>query len=272
MSALHRRVAIVTGASRGVGRGAALGLGESGWVVYVTGRTVQAGDSDRPGTVVKTANEVTELGGEGIAVRCDHRNDDDTRALFDRVLADEGHLDLLVNSATSYVTPVGPQEDRPFWELPIDDWDQMHAVGLRSHYVASSFAARAMTQAHRGVIVNISSIGSTMYTGNVSYNVVKAGVDMLTLAMAEELRPFGVAVVSLWPRLTRTEGIAARPDLFPNLDRAWSPQFTGRAVAALAADPRIIERSGTAIDIGTVARDYGVTDVDGRQPEPRKEP
>lgn len=268
VSPVDRPVAIVTGASRGIGRGVALGLGEAGWAVYVTGRTMRPGESDRPGTLAATAGEVAELGGEGIALRCDHRVDAETAAVFDRVLAERGRLDLLVNNATSYTTEIGPPDDRPFWELPIEIWDLMHTVGLRSHYVASSFAARVMVPAGRGVIVNISSIGATRYTGNVSYSVVKAGVDMLTLATARELRPFGVAVVSLWPRLTKTEGVTAHRDEFPQFDVAWSPRFTGRAVAALASDPEILTRSGSALDIAVVARDYGVADIDGRVPQP----
>jgi dehydrogenase/reductase SDR family member 1 len=257
------RVAIVTGASRGIGRGIALGLGEAGFTVYLTSRTVADGDSERPGSVTKTAAEVTGLGGLGIAVRCDHRSDAETEAVFTRVQAEQGRLDLLVNNATSYTTDLGPREDAPFWELPIDDWDQMHAVGLRSHYVASRCAARLMVPEHRGLIVNVSSAGAIQYTGNVSYNVVKAGVDMLTLASAEELRPYGVAVVSIWPRLTRTEGFLAHLELFPDAAKAWSPQLSGRAVAALAADPGVFDKSGRAFDIGVLAEEYGFTDLDG---------
>jgi len=203
-------------------------------------------------------------------VPCDHRSDSDTEAVFARVQSEQGRLDLLVNNATSYTTDIGPPEDAPFWELPIDIWDQMHAVGLRSHYVASRYAARLMVPQRRGLIVNVSSVGASKYTGNVSYNVVKAGVDMLTLASAQELRPSGVAVVSIWPRLTKTEGVLAHPELFPDLARAWSPQFSGRAVAALAADPNVLEKSGRAIDIGDLAAEYGFTDLDGRQPTPRQ--
>jgi len=144
----------------------------------------------------------------------------------------------------------------------------MHAVGLRSYYVASIGAVRIMIPQRSGLILNVSSGGAVRYTGNVSYNVVKAGVDMLTRAMAEELRPHEVAAVSLWPRLTRTEGVMAHPDVFPDLSRAWSPLFNGRVVATLAADPRIAEKSGQALDIGAVAAEYGVTDLDGRQPVP----
>lgn len=263
-------VAVVTGASRGIGKGVATGLGEAGWTVYLTGRTVRDGDSDRPGSVASTAAEVTRLGGQGIAVACDHRLDTETVAVFKRVQDEQGHLDLLVNNATSYTTDVGPPEDAPFWEQPIEIWDQMHAVGLRSHFVASTFAARIMVPQGRGLIVNISSAGAIMYTGSVSYSVVKAAVDMLTTGTAHELREHGVAVVSLWPRLTRTEGVLAHPELFPDPSRGWSQLFNGRIVAALAADPDILAKSGRALDIGAMAEEYNVSDVDGRRPVPRE--
>lgn len=269
MSDRPRPIAIVTGASRGIGRGAALGLGEAGWTVYLTGRTLRDGDSDRRGSLLATATDVATLGGEGIAVGCDHRVDAEVEAVFERVLDERGHLDLLVNNATAYSTEFGPQSDTRFWEQPFADWDAMHAVGLRSSFVASVFAARAMIPVARGLIVNISSIGAVRYTGNVSYNVVKAGIDMLTLATAEELRPHGIGVVSIWPRLTKTAAALAHPELFPNLDQAWSPQFVGRMIAALAADPAILDRSGQALDADVIARDYHVADVDGRQPQPR---
>jgi dehydrogenase/reductase SDR family protein 1 len=260
------RIALVTGASRGVGKGISLGLGEAGWTVYLTGRTVHDGDSDRPGSLTSAADAVTELGGRGIPALCDHRDDAATERVFRRIEDEHGRLDLLVNSATTYSTDVGPPEDAPFWEQAVDEWDRMHAVGLRSHFVASGFAARMMVPMRRGLIVNVSSLGAIRYTGNVSYNVVKAGVDMLTLAMAEELRPYDVFVVSVWPRLTRTEGILAHPDQFANADLAWSPQFNGRIVAALAADPDVRSRSGQAFDVGTLAAEYEVDDLDGRRP------
>jgi len=262
----------VTGASRGIGRGVAIGLGEAGWTVYLTGRTVRDDQSDRPGTITKTAAEVSGAGGRGIPVPCDHSIDADTAEVFRRVMDEQGHLDLLVNNATMYTTDVGPREDAPFWELPIETWDLMHTVGLRSHYVASIHAARVMVPQGHGLIVNISSRGAVMYTGNVSYNVVKAAVDMLTLSTAEELRTHHVAVVSLWPRLTRTAAILAHPELFPDPSRGWSPEFNGRLVAALAADEHVIAKSGRALDIAEVASEYGITDTDGRRPAPLQPP
>jgi len=260
---------MVTGASRGIGKGMALGLGEAGWTVYLTGRTVRDGDSDRPGSVTSAAKEVTRLGGRGIPIACDHRLDAEVVAAFGRVEEEQGRLDLLVNNATSYHTDIGPPQGGPFWEQPISVWDDMHAVGLRSHFVASGLAARIMVRQRSGLIVNVSSAGAINYTGNVSYNVVKAGVDMLTLGTARELREYDVAVVSVWPRLTRTEGVLAHPDLFPNAHLAWTPLFNGRVVAVLAADPTILEKSGQAFDIGNLANDYGIDDVDGRRPVPR---
>lgn len=263
------QVAIVTGASRGIGRGVAVGLGEAGWTVYVTARTVREGDSDRPGSISLTAEQVTQAGGRGIPVRADHTVDSETEAVFRRVENEQVGLDLLVNNATSYSTDVGPREDAMFWDLPVEEWDRMHAVGLRSHYVASACAARMMVPRRSGVIVNISSMGAIKYTGNVSYNVVKAAVDMLTLSTAEELRPHNVAVVSFWPRLTRTEALLAHPEQFSNSSKAWSPEFNGRCVAALANDPRIIEKSGKALDLAEVAIEYALADSDGRVPELR---
>jgi dehydrogenase/reductase SDR family protein 1 len=265
---LKGKVAIVTGASRGIGKGVALGLGEAGSTVYVTGRTLRNGESDSPGSVSTTADEITRIGGIGIAVRCDHRVDTDVEAVFSRVKNEQGKLDILVNNATSYTTPHGPPEDHPYWELPVKIWDQMHDVGLRSYYVAGIFAAQVMVPQKSGLIVNISSGGAVRYTGNVSYNVVKAGVDMLSLASAEELRRHGVTVVSFWPRFTKTEVVLAHPEMYPNWAKGWSQIFNGRAVAALASDPKIMEKSGKALDLGAVAHEYGLKDDDGRQPDP----
>jgi len=263
------RVAIVTGASRGIGRGVAVGLGEAEWTVYVTARTVRDGDSDRPGSITRTAEQVTQAGGRGIPVRSDHTVDSETEAVFRRVEGEQGRLDLLVNNATSYSTDLGPREDATFWDLPVEEWDRMQSVGLRSHYIASACAARMMVPRRSGLIVNISSVGAIKYTGNVSYNVVKAAVDMLTLSTAEELRPHDVAVVSFWPRLTRTEALTAHPEQFSDPSKAWSAEFNGRCVAALANDPRIIEKSGRALDLAEVAIEYGLADSDGRVPQLR---
>lgn len=263
---LRNKIAVVTGGSRGIGKGIALGLGEAGCTVYVTGRTLMDGDSDRPGSIMRTAEELGKLGGRGIPIRCDHRIDSEVEKLFRRIEDEEHRLDILVNNATLYSLEYGPREDQPFWELPVNEWDMMTDVGLRSHYVAASLAARMMIRKGSGLIVNVSSIGATQYTGNVAYNVVKAGLDMMTLASAEELRKHNVAVVSLWPRLTKTEGVMAHPELFPNAFKAWSPIFNGRAVAHLAQDPRIMEKSGHSFEAPNLAKEYSFADIDGKRP------
>ena len=261
---LSGTIAIVTGASRGVGKGVALGLGEAGATVYVTGRTTTPGA--HPGTIGETAAQVTALGGRGIAIACDHGDDAQVEALFARVLAEAGQLDVLVNNA--FAIPDG-KILAPFWELPVSQWDTMHRVGLRSHYIGSVFAARAMIERKRGLIVNVSSFGAKIQAVNVAYGVGKAGVDRLTRDSARELRPHGVTVVSLWPGVVKTERLVlehARIGFDPAQPGAESPLFSGRAVAALAADPDVAKRAGQSLVVAELAAEYGFTDEDGTRP------
>lgn len=267
MGILDGKVAVVTGASRGVGKGIALGLGEAGATVYVTGRSLDSSDDHR-GSLKKTVQEINALGGTGIAARCDHANDAQVKAVFDRVRAEHGRLDVLVNNVMSTPQPAElPQgiatfwELHPFWEIPVSFWDSFHTVGLRSHYVASAFAAPLLIETGNSLIVCISSGGATQYAANVAYGVGKAGVEKLVADMAVELRPHNVASVSVWPGFTRTEDVLGNPDRYPNLSRAASPLFNGRAVAALAADPKVMEKTGTHVLVKDLASEYGFTDV-----------
>lgn len=257
---LKGKVAVVTGASRGIGKGVALELGRAAAVVYLTGRTIEKGDSQWPGTVTDTAEEVSSLGGVGIGVRCDHRNDKDAEALFQRVRDERNRLDVLVNNATSFGETSDSRgydpDDVPFWTLPLSQWDEMLDVGLRSYYVASVYAARMMTAKRSGLIVNVSSGGAVRYSGNVAYGVGKAGVDKLASDMAHHLRQFNVASVSIWPPLTMTEKVMAYREHY-DLKRARSPLFTGRAVVALAADPKIMEKTGRSLPVTDLAAEYG---------------
>ena len=265
--ALAGRVAIVTGASRGIGRGCALELGAAGAVVYVTGRTLEEGKAPLPGTIGATADEVTGLGGRGIAVPCDHRNDAEVEALFERVAREAGRLDVLVNNA--FLIPKELTSGRPFWETPISNWDDMLDVGTRSAYVASRFAARIMVPAKRGLIANISSSGAAEYAWHVAYGVGKAALDRVTADTAHELREHGVTVVSLWPGLVLTERIRLVRNAMPALDTsgAESQRFTGRAVVALASDPKLHAKTGRAFASRELADEYGFTDVDGSLPK-----
>ena len=268
MGALDGRVAIVTGASRGIGKGCALELGAAGATVYLTGRTLTEGAAPLPGTIGATADEISAAGGTAIAVACDHRDDAQVEALFARVASEQGRLDVLVNNA--FLIPRELTSGKPFWEVPISNWDDMIGVGTRSAYVASRFAAQQMTQHERGgLIANISSSGAAEYAWHVAYGVGKAALDRLTADTAVELRPHRVAVVSLWPGLVLTERTESVRNTIGGLDfdGAESQRFTGRAVTALAGDPDVLRRSGRAFSSRELADDYGFTDVDGSLPK-----
>ncbi len=260
---LAGKVAVVTGASRGVGKGIALSLGEAGATVYVTGRS-RAGSSDLGGSIDETAELVTRRGGRGVAALCDHADDDAVSALFERVKREAGQLDVLVNNA--FALPEGRLFGK-FWELPIPQWDVYAGVGLRSHYVASVHAARIMVPAQKGLIANVSSFAGGTYAVSVAYGVAKAGVDRMAKDMAIELRKRGVAVVSLWPGVVKTERVLAMGDAWPfDVSKGESAEFTGRAVVALASDPAVMEKSGKVHVVADLAETYGFTDVDGTRP------
>lgn len=267
MGALDGRVALVTGASRGIGKGCALELGAAGAIVYLTGRTLEEGEAPLPGTIGATAAEIEEAGGRAVPVRCDHRDDAEVAALFARIEREAGRLDVLVNNA--FQIPRELTSGKPFWELPLSNWDDMIDVGTRSAYVASAHAARRMVPAGSGLIANISSSGAVEYAWHVAYGVGKAALDRFTADAAHELRPHGVAVVSLWPGLVLTERLRPLVGRTDHLDfeGAESQRFTGRAVVALASDPDVLRRSGRAWPSRQLADEYGFTDVDGRLPK-----
>lgn len=258
MPSLEGKIALVTGGSRSVGKGIARGLGEAGATVYITGRTIND----------KVAAEVSALGGRGTAIQCDHQNDNEVQAVFEQIKQREGRLDILVNNAWGGYKRLrnrkaypGYKWKAPFWQQPIDVWDEMFAVGVRSNYVASVLAAAMMLEQGSGLIVSISFYSGRKYYGNVPYGVSKAAVDRLAHDMAEELKPHNVASVSLYP------GHVIDAKKTPNPKRE-SSQFVGRAVAALAADPKIMNRTGQILVAAELAREYGFTDIDGTQPEP----
>jgi len=248
---------MVTGASRGVGRGVAIALAEAGFQVFATGRSVASAD---------LPPEITRMA-------CDHLDDFQTTAAFHELMAKGQRLDVLVNSAWGgYERMV--EDGRftwalPFWEQPMHRWQSMLDAGARAAFVASSLAAPLMIARGAGLIVNISYWAARKRIGNVIYGIAKAATDKMTADMAEELRPHGVAAISLYPGLVRTEAVleAARAGWF-DLANSESPKFIGRVIAALGRDPKLLDRSGQVLVAAAVASELGVRDVDGRQPRP----
>lgn len=266
---LKGKVALVTGASRGGGKGIALVLGEEGATVYVTGRSVRGEPTtlDRPGTIDDTAEELSARGGTGLAVRCDHTDDAQVAALFKRIRDEQGRLDVLVNNA--FAIPDGITSRRPFWDKRLDQ-QMVFDVGLRSTYVSSYFAAPLLINGGR-LVVNTSSFGGTCYMHGPAYGAVKAGVDKMAHDMAEDFRPFDVAAVSLWMGFLRTE---RTEPLFTSDDHRYaaltqhaeSAEFPGRVIAALAEHPDRMAYSGRVHVAAELAMELGVVDIDGRQP------
>lgn len=260
-------IALVTGASRGAGKGIALALGDAGATVYVTGRSQAEGDSALPGTVYATAEEITQRGGRGIAVVCDHANDESVAALFAQIERDHGKLDILVNNALC--VPDGLTLPGPFWEKPLNLQDILN-VGLRSSYVAAYYAAPLLVK-QGGLLVNTSSPGGRSYMHGPAYGAGKAGVDKMAHDMAVDFEPYQVAVVSLWMGLLKTERTQAAFDADPDLYRDMmamveSPEFTGRVIAALSADKNRMARSGKVWFAAELGAEYGLADIDGRLP------
>jgi NAD(P)-dependent dehydrogenase (short-subunit alcohol dehydrogenase family) len=260
-------VAVVTGASRGAGKGIAIALGASGATVYVTGRSQQPTDSPHGGTVAETAALIDEAGGRGIAMPVDHADDDAVAELFARVRRDHGgRLDILVNNAAKVPDPM----PGGFWERPLDTADLL-IVGLRSHYVASFHAAPLLIANGRGLIVNTGHYGAVTYHQGAAYGAQKAGADKMAADMAKELRPFGVAAISIWMGGLDTERARAYinglpPEARPTTKRE-SPQFTGHVISALYAADDLMEYSGRALIGAELGAQLGVTDIDGSAPE-----
>uniref|UniRef100_A0A7E4ZSE7 Short-chain dehydrogenase n=1 Tax=Panagrellus redivivus TaxID=6233 RepID=A0A7E4ZSE7_PANRE len=288
MSALSGKVALVTGASRGIGRGIALQLGEAGAKVYITGRRPDASDgakeSDLP-TLEKTAKDIEARGGTAVVVYTDHSNSDEIKALFDQIASEnDGQLDILVNNAYAGVNLLTKHGDKRFFELEPEAWDVINNVGLRNHYFCSVYASRLMVARNppSGLIINISSAGGLRYLFNVAYGVGKAGVDRMATDMAVELQKLGVTSISLWPGAVKTELITKRivaadgvkmsrnQDVTPEQTQAIfaageSTEFSGKAIVALATDPKVHNYTGRILMTGDLADQYGFVDVDGNR-------
>jgi len=270
-----RPVAVVTGASRGLGRGIAISLGAAGYTVYCTGRSGSKPTGTWSGTVHDTARAVDEAGGEGVAIVCDHLDDTQTAGLFEQVKADRGRLDVLVNNA--FGMPDWSVKDSPFWERPLSLWTDMIDIGLRSSYAAGTLAAPLMiTSGPGGLIVNTSGPGAKVFRHSLPYGVGKAGQDKLAFDMAHDLAGHSIAAVSIWPGLIGTERTLSHlgrgeVDSIKGLkDYMESEFFCGRVIAALHAAPDLMSFSGGTFYATELAERFGVEDVDGGRPLSRR--
>jgi NAD(P)-dependent dehydrogenase (short-subunit alcohol dehydrogenase family) len=276
---LKGKVALVTGASRGIGKGIAIALGEAGALVYITGRSVNQSNSLETisGSLLETKLAVEKVGGTCIAVTVDHSDDEQIKSLFEQIDREQnGQLDLLVNNAYGGVRSLIDAKGKPFWEADLSLWEACNQVGLRSHYVSSHYAAKMMTQRKQGLIVTISSWGGLAPIFGVAYGTGKSACDRLASEMAVELKHFNVASISLWPGIVGTEqfhqladenlegnfGVSAIADKFN-----WeTPLFVGRVIAALCNDPNLMRRTGKLQIAAELATGYGIVDEYGYLP------
>lgn len=266
-------VALVTGASRGAGAGIAHALGSHGCTVYVTGRTEKPGEAALTGTIGETAQRVTEAGGTGIAVRVDHGDDEQVKALFERIRQEQGRLDILVNNAAIIRDEMMGRTK--FWDEPLNVIDTLN-VGLRSSYVATVYAAPLMLPQHKGLVVFTSSSGAVHYAFGPAYGVPKAGTDKMAADMAYDFKEFGIAAVSIWMGSLLTDRvravIASNPGKFgPILDTAETPELTGHVIWSLYSDPELMALTGQTLIGAELAVKYGIKDEGGRQPPSYRE-
>jgi NAD(P)-dependent dehydrogenase (short-subunit alcohol dehydrogenase family) len=253
---LNGKIAVVTGASQGIGRGVASELIRQGARVFAT---------------VRAATDTAPGDDRIVRIRCDHRDDAQVEAAFERILADAAAIDILVNNVWGGYERMIENGvftwPKPFWEQPLWRWDAMFSAGVRAHFHASQLAAPSMIAQGRGLIVNISTWAAQKRLGNVPYGVAKAATDKMTSDMAVELKPHGVAVVSLYPGLVRTEKVMQAAS-YLDMSNSESTEFIGRAVAALATDPDVLRHTGQVVVAAALAREYGFTDIDGKTPRP----
>ncbi|MBO3457667.1 SDR family NAD(P)-dependent oxidoreductase [Aetokthonos hydrillicola Thurmond2011] len=277
MKDLQGKVILVTGATRGLGKGIAIGLGEAGATVYITGRSYDNSNisNNISGNLGETQSAVEEVGGVCIPVQVDHSDDEQVRLLFERIQDEQdGQLDLLVNNVYSGVQALSDANGKPFWNFEPSLWDACNNVGLRSHYVASVFAARIMSKRNSGLICTISSWGGLSYIFGAAYGAGKAACDRLAADMAVELKPYNIASLSIWPGIVGTELITravenstnqANPMLSERYN--WeTPLLTGRVIAKLASEPNVIRRTGRVQIVAELAKQYGLVDRDGNLP------
>ena len=277
MDSLAGKIALVSGASRGIGKGIAIALAAGGVTVYITGRTETefAGSVQLSGSIHSTAQLIQSAGGTCIPLKCDHLVDAEVEAVFSLIKKDRGKLDVLVNNVWGGYEHFNDGSEfwteKGFWDMPLPRWAKSFDAGVRAHFVSSCFATRMMLEAGSGLIVNISFWAADRTDKGVAYSAAKAATNKMSECMAFELRDKNVCVLTLYPGLVRTEAVMKAREHF-DLSNSESPEFAGLVIGRLATDKQIMARSGSVLVVADLAKQYAIVDIDGKQPRPlRKE-
>ena len=287
-TSLQGKIALVTGATRGIGKGIAIALAKSGATVYITGRSLNPENETDPvsGSLEETQTAADKFSGKIIPCQVDHSQDDQVQQLFQQIQTEQnGQLDLLVNNVYGGVRTLREENGKPFWEANASLWNACNNVGLRSHYIASRLAAQMMVPRKQGIIITISSWGGLAPIFGVAYGAGKSACDRLAADMALELKPHNVASLSLWPGIVGTEHISEliaentkeeselpEPQMAPQIALLSSrfnwetPTFTGRVIAALLIEPHIMKLTGKMQIVAELAAKYNIQDIDNSQP------
>ena len=273
MKSLNNKIALVTGASRGIGKGIAVSLAKDGAMVYITGRTAHrdSASTSLPGTIYETEELILSQGGKCKAIQCDHTNDHEVIHVFNHIIDQHGYLDILVNSVWGGYEYFNDGTEHwlegGFWAAPISRWDKMFSSGVRAAYFASSLAAKNMIIKKSGIIFNLSYWASQRNDKGVAYCTSKAATDKMTEAMAFELEKHNIPVICIYPGLVRTEAVLNNKDHF-DLSNSESPEFIGMVISRLVSDPKVMNKSGKILVAASEALEYGIKDIDGTQPKP----
>ena len=270
---LEGKVALVTGASRGIGRGTAIALAKEGAKVYITGRTIKENTSSTnlTGSIYTTEAEINQMHGNCIAIQCDHTYDDQTEEVFKRIQSENNKLDILVNAVWGgyehFTDGTEFWKEEGFWDMPLQRWDKMFDAGIRAHFVASSFASKLMIPCKQGLIINYSFWAAERNDKGVAYSVAKAATNKMTECMAYELNKHNISVITLYPGLVRTEAVMKNGD-YLDISNSESNEFSGRVIAKIYNDSNRMRLSGKRYISAELALKYHVQDIDGKQPVP----